>query len=141
MNEKIASVFIEAGLKPTSNRILVYRALQTATSPKGLVELETELETLERSSILRVLRHLHQHGLIHTLEDGKGIIKYEVCHSKDHHSVNDMHAHFYCEKCERVFCFEEIETPHTNLPEGFSVNSVNFMIKGICPDCRRQNCV
>ena len=48
-----------------------------------------------------------------------------------------MHAHFYCEKCNRVFCFEDINAPEINIPDAFQVRSVNFMIKGICPDCRQ----
>ena len=139
MNNDISSILDAAGVKPTPNRILVFRTLHSAASPMSLVELETSLGTLERSSILRVLRLLHEHSLIHTLEDGRGIGKYELCHGKGHCSPGDMHAHFYCERCERVFCFEHISAPEIPLPKGFSVSSVNFMLKGICPDCRTSH--
>lgn len=129
----------EAGIKPTSNRILVLRAILTANSPKSLIELESELQTLERSSVLRVLTLLLEHDLIHTLEDGRGVTKYEVCHGGHHHSgVDDMHAHFYCEKCHKVYCFKEITAPHIDIPETFKVKSINYMLKGICPECRED---
>ncbi|MDE6804880.1 MAG: transcriptional repressor, partial [Muribaculaceae bacterium] len=51
----LVNILTEAGIKPTSNRLLVLRTLLDAPSPLSLIELETELETVERSSILRVL--------------------------------------------------------------------------------------
>ncbi len=126
-----------AGIKPTSNRILVFRTLLEAKSPMSLIELETVLETLDRSSIQRVLTMLSGHGLVHVMEDGRGIAKYEVCHSHDHHVHDDHHVHFYCEKCEKVYCLEDTAIPHIPVPDGFEVKGVNFMLKGICPACRR----
>lgn len=128
-----------AGIKATSNRILVFRNLMDATSPMSLVELETSLETLDRSSIQRVLTLLSGHGLVHVMEDGRGVAKYEVCHSDDnHHEHDDHHAHFYCEKCLRVFCLEDVRVPHILVPPGYEVTGVNFMLKGFCPDCSRK---
>ena len=129
----------EAGIKSTSNRVLVLSRLLQSENPLSLVELETELETLERSSIFRVLTLLQSHDVIHTMEDGRGVTKYEICHGHHHCSIEDMHAHFYCEKCEKVICFEEISAPQINLPAGFRVRSVNYMLKGLCPKCSRRD--
>lgn len=125
----------KGGIKPTPNRILVMDALLRASHPLSLVELETELETLEKSSVFRVLNVLLEKDLVHTLEDGRGITKYEVCHGHDHHSARDMHPHFYCERCHNVFCLDMIPMPEVTMPEGFQVKSVNFMLKGLCPMC------
>jgi len=133
----MTEILENVGIKPTSNRILVLRTLLGAKSPMSLIELETELETLDRSSIQRVLTILSGHGLVHVMEDGRGIAKYEVCHSHDHHTNDDHHVHFYCEKCEKVFCLEDTAIPRIPVPDGFEVKGANFMLKGICPDCRR----
>ncbi|MCM1489861.1 MAG: transcriptional repressor [Muribaculum sp.] len=128
-----------SGIKATSNRILVFRTLADATSPMSLIELETLLETLDRSSIQRVLTLLSDHGLVHVMEDGRGVAKYEVCHSIDgHHTNDDHHAHFYCEKCNKVFCLEDICIPRVPVPSGFEVTGVNFMLKGLCPECHSK---
>lgn len=140
MNADVTGILEGAGVKSTSNRILVMRALMEAASPKSLVELETELETLERSSILRVLTVLADNDLVHVMEDGRGVTKYELCHCHDHHLHNDgHHVHFYCEKCHRVYCFEEIPVPDVPIPAGFQVKGVNFMLKGICPSCQSKS--
>ncbi len=129
----------KGGIKPTPNRILVMDALLRASHPLSLVELETELETLEKSSVFRVLNVLLEKDLVHTLEDGRGITKYEVCHGHDHHSARDMHPHFYCERCHNVFCLDMIPMPEVTMPEGFQVKSVNFMLKGLCPMCAARS--
>lgn len=125
------------GVKPTANRILVLRCLLASSSPMSLIEIETELETLDRSSIQRVLTALSDHGLVHVMEDGRGVSKYEVCHSSNHGTQDDHHAHFYCEKCNRVYCLENIAVPNIPLSQGFMVHEVNFMFKGICPNCNK----
>ena len=46
-----------------------------------------------------------------------------------------MHAHFYCEQCQRTTCLPEVDIPEIHLPEGYKLSNVNFMLKGICPEC------
>lgn len=128
----------KADIKPTVNRLLVLRAILSSEMPMSLVELETELETLDRSSISRVLALLLERDVVHVFEDGRGVAKYEICHGESHCSIDDMHAHFYCEKCERVYCFEDISAPHINIPSEFQVRSVNYMLKGVCPECAKK---
>ena len=128
----------KAGIKLTANRVLVMRELMRSERPASLIEIETALETLDRSSVLRVLTLLAAHELIHTFEDGRGVTKYEICRGEDHCTIEDMHAHFYCEKCRKVYCFEQISAPRISLPAGFEVHSVNYMLKGECPTCRKK---
>lgn len=135
MSDNAIEILENVEIKPTSNRILILRTLLREHSPLSLVEIETELGTLERSSILRVLNLFLEHDVVHTIEDGRGITKYEICHGNHHCSIDDMHPHFFCEKCNKVFCFENAMTPHIDLPEGFHIRTVNYMLKGICPAC------
>ncbi len=129
----------EAGIRPTPNRILVLREILKSDSPLSLTDLEGSLETLDKSSIFRVITLLAQHHIVHGIEDGRGIAKYEICHGDHAHGDDDMHAHFYCERCERVVCLPAISATPPELPEGFEAHSVNYMIKGICPECKTKN--
>lgn len=128
----------DAGIRPTSNRLLVADALLRARRPLSLGELEEKIATLERSSVLRVLSLMLERHFVHTIEDGRGITKYELCHHSPAagDADDDMHVHFYCEHCRRTFCFEDIAVPSVGLPAGFVPRSVNYMLKGLCPDCR-----
>lgn len=128
----------QAGIRPTSNRLLVMRALGASAHPLSLAEIEATIGTMERSSVFRTLTLLLDHHLLHAIEDGRGVVKYELCHGHAHHSMGDMHVHFYCEGCNEVFCFEHISIPAVTLPDGFEANSVNYMLKGLCARCSRK---
>lgn len=129
------------GVKPTSNRILVARAMLSASRPVSAPELETMLSPMDKSSIFRVLSLFVEHHIVHVIEDGSGTVKYEVC-SSERCTISDMHTHFYCEKCHRTYCFKAIRIPEIELPEGFSMSSVNYVVKGVCPECaaRERRC-
>ena len=123
------------GVKPTALRILILRAMMDAQYAMSLSELEELLDTVDKSTIFRTLTLFLSHHLIHGIEDGSGSLKYEVCGNECSCSVDDMHTHFYCEKCHRTFCFKGISIPVIELPEGFRMESINYMVKGTCAGC------
>lgn len=131
------SLLKKAGIKPTSNRLLVAKELLDAERPMSLIEIETAIETMERSSVLRVLNLFLEKDVVHAIEDGRGVTKYEICHGEDHCTVEDMHVHFYCEKCHETICFEDVAVPLLSISPDFRVRSVNYMLKGLCPLCNK----
>lgn len=137
--EEIENMLLSKGVKPTSNRILVVRELIRASHPISLTDLEIALNTIDKSSIFRVLELLADKDVIHAIEDGSRSKKYEICHGRDHHSIADQHVHFYCENCKETFCLEDIAVPSIETPPGYEVTSVNFILKGICPSCARSH--
>lgn len=122
-------------IQPTAIRILVLRAMLQADRSVSLLDLENILDTVDKSTIFRTLTLFLSHHLIHSIDDGTGSFKYAVCSSDCSCEVNDLHTHFHCEKCNRTFCFTNIPTPIVNLPKGFSLSSINYVLKGFCPDC------
>lgn len=137
-NCKIEEILIRKGVKPTSNRILVYRAIDSTTRPLSLTELVDILETIDKSSIFRVLSLFLEHDLLHAVEDGSGSTKYEVCRGVDQCSISDMHPHFHCEECHRTLCLDSLSVPPIDLPAGYEAHSVTYMVKGVCPECQKQ---
>lgn len=126
------------GIKPTSNRILVVKALAVEDNPSSLTELEEKLVSVDKSGIFRALVLFRDHHLVHTIEDGEGGIRYELCLSDNEDNDDDMHVHFYCEKCHKIFCLYDTPIPHVELPQGFSRESANYVVKGICAECSRK---
>jgi putative ferric uptake regulation protein len=136
MNEKqIEGLLEQHGIKLTANRILIAKIMSTLDYPISMKELETMLLTMDKSSIFRTLSLFKSHHLVHQMEDGNDIVRYELCHSHSEEEDEDIHVHFYCEHCHRTFCLNEIPVPQVNLPVGYRQTAVNYMIKGICPDC------
>lgn len=124
----------EHGIKATANRILILRALLEAGRPLSLTEIETALESVDKSIISRNLAVFREHRLLHTLSD-EDSVRYEVCHCSEEEEDDDRHVHFHCEVCGRTFCLEDLPIPAVRCPDGFSVESVEYMAHGICPDC------
>ena len=124
-------------MRATSIRILVLDALMSSPRAMSLSDLETVLDTVDKSSIFRSLEAFEKHHVVHSIDDGTGSVKYEVCEGEDECTLSDMHTHFYCEICHRTFCLKDITAPLVNLPDGFQVHSINYIVKGVCPACRR----
>ena len=133
--EQITRILEENGIRPTAVHILVARMLVNAESPLSLAELETSLDTAPKSTIFRTLNLFLQHRLVQGIEDGSNSLKYEFCHTQGNNKFDDMHIHFYCEECQHTYCLKNIQIPTIELPDGYSMDSINYMVKGICNKC------
>lgn len=134
----IENILGEKGLRPTANRISVWRALSQATSPVNISDLEVLLDPMDKASIFRVLTLFVKNDVVHSFEDGSGTTKYELCHGRHNHSIDDMHAHFHCEICGETICIDGVAIPRIELPEGFVPQSVNYTVKGVCNKCSKM---
>lgn len=126
------------GVKPTAIRLLVLRELLAQRQPVSLTELEALLPGVDKSSLFRTVTLFAEHHVVHTFEDGGGLLKYELCRNTDGCSIDDMHIHFYCTCCHRTFCLPSSRIPLIELPPGFTMENVNYMVKGICPHCGEE---
>ena len=139
MNESNLTLLLkEHGVKPTANRIIVAKALAEESRPLSMTELEDRIGSIDKSGIFRSLTLFKEQHLVHVLEDGEGV-RYELCHSHDHTVDNDMHIHFHCEHCGETICLEDLAIPEVQLPEGYLMQSANFVLKGICPKCQKHH--
>ena len=135
--EECETLLASHGIKPTANRIVVAKTLAAAERPMSLSELEYKILSIDKSSVFRVLTLFREHHLVHVIEDGGDGVRYELCHSHDGHAEDDdQHVHFYCERCHRTFCLHDTPIPTVSLPEGYRLTSINYMVKGLCPECR-----
>lgn len=129
------SILESRGVKPTPNRLLVARVLSGASAPLSLLDIETQLDTVDRSSVFRTLMLFVKAGLVHEIDDGTKSVKYELCTASGDDTDNDLHVHFHCLRCHRTFCLEDVPVPEAQLPAGYVASQVNYVIKGTCPDC------
>ena len=132
--ERIKLLLGEHGIKATANRILVAVALSDAGRPLSMMELEDQIGTIDKSGIFRTLSTFKDHHLVHSIEDVEGT-RYELCLSHDSEHDEDTHVHFYCERCHRTFCLDDIHIPPVVLPKGYDSRTSNYLVKGICPEC------
>lgn len=131
----LEELFARHGVKPTANRLLIARALQEAGRPLSMTELEAQLETIDKSNVFRALTAFKDAHLVHALEDAGDGVRYELCHSHSSED-DDVHVHFYCTRCHRTYCLEDTPVPPVEVPEGYEAESVSYLVKGVCPQCR-----
>ena len=94
---------------------------------------------VDKSTLFRTLTLFLAHHLVHGIDDGTGSLKYALCSSDCDCEIDDLHTHFYCTHCRRTFCLRGVAVPQVGLPDGFSAETINFVIKGICADCSGRN--
>lgn len=128
---------------------MVAQAIADAGRPVCLSEIEQILDTVDKSNIFRALTLFRESRLVHTIEDETGALHYEMCHGHSYEGCHgqclvdhldaddDLHVHFYCRVCHKMTCLTGLPIPPVVLPEGFEAVSASFIVKGVCPDCRK----
>ena len=96
MNDKILKILENRNIKPTSNRVLVLKAMLNFDWAFTLADLENELISVDKSTISRTIHLFRHQQLIHSFDDGSGSVKYAVCNTECNCSLDELHAHFYC---------------------------------------------
>lgn len=125
----------DCGVRPTAVRMMLGRLLQGTSGPMSALEIEMELDTVDRSTITRSLGIFGDRGLLHIVDDRSGVPKYEWCRNPHSHTPADSHPHFHCVRCNRTICLHQIPMPDADLPAGYELHDSSFLISGLCPDC------
>jgi Fur family ferric uptake transcriptional regulator len=140
MNENVtdyAGVLNRHGIRLTAVRLLVFQAMDCFENTFSLADLTEALDSVDKSTVFRTLTLFAQHHLVHEIEDGSGSTKYCLCHNDHECRVEELHCHFYCEGCHKTFCLEHTHIPVVRYPEGFELHRIDYLLKGLCPECRK----
>jgi Fur family ferric uptake transcriptional regulator len=134
---------LKRGVKPTAIRLLILKALtdKNRTDKKDmftLSDLEAALGTVDKSTIFRTLAIFLQNRLLHAIDDGSGSLKYALCDESCECLPEQQHVHFCCTACKRTFCLRDTAIPLIAMPKNFSVESINYVVKGVCGKCSKN---
>lgn len=132
----IEKILADAEVRPTSNRIMVMREIIAMDHTFTLSEMEERLETIDKSTLFRTLTLFLEHKLLHEVDNGSGSKIYCRCECRP---VHGPHVHFTCTSCGKTFCIKNIDTSSIPHPEGFEIEEVNCVMKGLCPECLRKS--
>lgn len=124
-------------IKPTSMRMLVLDFLIQQKNAISLSQIEENLHPADRITIYRTLKIFEEKGLVHSITDGTSSPKFFPCEEAcDHKHLHDLHVHFTCRLCKKTSCISEARIELPELPAGYTSESVQLLVKGICPDCK-----
>ena len=80
MEEKVyLDKLAKRDIKPTAIRLLILKSMMEAGRAVSQLDLETLLDTVDKSTISRTITLFLSHHLIHSIDDGSGSWKYAVC--------------------------------------------------------------
>ncbi len=128
-------LLINREIKPTASRILVLRYLLEKGKATSLKDLEENLYLTDKSTLYRTLKTFEKQRIVHSIDDGTGIMKYALCLESCLCEPKDQHYHFHCIKCEETFCLNSQRILPIELPPKFTITSANLVIKGVCANC------
>ena len=135
MDKKIDKKLESRQIKPTAMRQLVLSLLTEQKAAISLPELEKKFEKADKTTLYRTLKTFEEKKLIHSIDDGSGSVKYALCMEECECQHDDLHVHFMCLSCKHTYCLNDMSVPSFDLPRGFQLNTVNLVVKGICPNC------
>ena len=139
LNISDEQVLDNAGIRVTAVRLMVWRQIRHGFQDAfSLSDLEAKMPTVDRSTLFRTLTILTDAHLLHDIDDGTGSQKYCVCHLDDTRHC-EGHVHLTCLKCHRTYCLTNVRIPPVPLPEGFELEEAEYVVKGICAECRKKN--
>jgi Fur family transcriptional regulator, ferric uptake regulator len=135
---RAASLAETAGLRPTSQRVAIIRALEGKERPVTAQALHGEIGAggPGLATIYRTLRALAGTGLAETFDAGEGEVAYKLCQVEHHH-------HLICDRCGQVetipSCEVEDWAAAVARRRGFTVSGHRADVYGLCERCRRRS--
>lgn len=128
----------ERDVRPTAVRLLILKEMLAIEEAFSLADLEAALDTIDKSTIFRAITLFHDKMILHSIDDGSGSIKYSICSRNCTCMGEATHVHFSCNICRKIYCLKNIAIPRLNLPKGFEYESANFVLKGVCNNCSKE---
>ncbi len=127
-------ILIQHNLKRTSCREGIIEVIMSTNKALSENEIRERLEgEYDRTTFYRSFKTLEEHKIIHKIVVGNQTIKYAL----DNPVIpKNEHAHFYCNDCHTVRCLESTTAQQIELPEGYTENETEILVKGTCPICK-----
>ena len=123
-------------IRPTAVRLRVLEHFRSDSVAMSLNELEEALKPVDRSTLFRTLKTFEKSGVIHTVNEENGSVKYALCAETCSCSYSDhLHVHFSCTACSKTYCLYDVRIPDVSLPTGFLPADANVVIRGLCSSC------
>lgn len=122
-------------LKRTSCREGILEVMLKAKKALSEVEIRESLTgNYDRTTFYRSFKTLEEYKIIHKIVIDSQAVKYAIGNPA---IPNKEHVHFYCNDCHTVQCIETMSVTDIKLPNGYTPNEVEVLIKGTCAFCKK----
>ena len=132
----IADFLNKNKIKATSTRVQLLEILSSNPYPLQAKEIEEKWDSkIDRVTLYRTLKTLVAKNIIHKIEVNELITCYNFFNPEEIEDHNPDHAHFHCNKCEKVICLHDYVNETKPLPNGYIQSKTNIVIEGVCKFC------
>lgn len=132
---QLAEMMHKASVRPTAQRLSILRCVvecrKHPTADDIFNDLRNEYPTMSFTTVYNSLRVLTEAGLLRELEIERGNRRYDF-------ALQPRHGHLRCRRCGRILDIEIPEELRIPSPPGFSIDGVDILFRGICPECADQ---
>ena len=130
--QETASILKDHGIRPSLQRVCVYRYLRSVKTHPTVDEIYSallpEYPSLSRTTVYNTLEQLLEKGLAISLDFGDGFLRYDADCSP--------HSHFKCKKCGKVYDIFVAPPDCTQMiPPGFTLQGTSLYMFGLCDKC------
>lgn len=123
-------------IKKTVPRVAIIQALQASSIPLSENEIKEKMgDMYDRITFYRSVQTLMEAGIIHRIVADNVTIKYALNHCGEIHEHKIDHVHFSCRQCNLLVCLNDVRPQPYMLPNGFTADQCEVIIKGLCDMC------
>ena len=134
---KAVEILNDHKLKRTSCREGILDVVMDADQALSENEIRERLAgTYDRTTFYRSFKTLEEHKIIHKIVVDNQLVKYAL---DNHVTHKHEHAHFFCNSCQTVKCMDDVPVSTYQLPDGYSNEETEVIIKGTCAFCKERN--
>lgn len=133
MNNELNGILVNAGLRLTKPRLLIFDTLKSFEQPMSIVDIVKACPGIDKVSVYRTISLFSKLHIISAVPHGwKQLYELAAPFTPHHH-------HLVCEKCGTLteIHSKKLESMITNLTNehGFTANGHHFEITGLCSNC------
>jgi Fur family ferric uptake transcriptional regulator len=133
---KAGDILNDHKLKRTGCREGIIEVVLDADEALSENEIREKLAgNYDRTTFYRSFKTLEKHRILHRIVVDNKMVKFAVGQTV---AQKEGHAHFYCNHCQSVLCMDSVPIDHDLLPEGYSYDKAEVLIKGTCAVCKGQ---
>lgn len=138
-HQSLDEVLHRKGLRATPQRQLIYRIITATPQHVSAQQIQHELEAIipgiSLPTVYSTLDLFAQLGVIHKMATTDGEMLYDT-------GWSHPHAHMKCDVCGRIFDLDIAPVSQEDIQsaakQGFSVNSGDLILHGMCKECAQQ---
>ncbi|MTG99051.1 MULTISPECIES: Fur family transcriptional regulator [Myroides] len=134
--DKLEKQLTDKKINPTAMRLLILKFLKQQNGAVSLADIESSFEQSDRVTIYRTVKTFESKGLLHSITTNN-VTQYALCSQEcDANSHHDTHLHFVCSSCKKTICLTQVSIPQIEIPQGFQLDDIEIVAKGICRECK-----